>query len=98
MQACTSMEGDMAKASWDMIPFARWIGGAAGLAAMLLGLGSAADAKDCTRATPPPIDTTITAPAGGVPAGPAPFSGPGGGGWTTRPGRGGPCGAPGAEG
>jgi hypothetical protein len=74
-----------------MIRSARWVGGAAILAAMLLGLGAAADAKDCTRATPLPTDTTITSPAADVPADLAKFSAAWGGVWTTGPGDDGPC-------
>jgi hypothetical protein len=67
-----------------MIPFARWVGGATVLTAMLLGLGADADAKDCTRATPLPADTTITSPAADVPADLAKFSGAWGGVWYVK--------------
>ena len=70
---------------------ARWVGGGVVLAAMLLGLGAAADAKDCTRATPLPIDMTITTPAADVSADFAKFSAAWGGVWTPRPGDDGPC-------
>lgn len=77
-----------------MIPSARWVGGAAVVAAMLLGLGAAAHAKDCTRATPLPADTTITPPAADVPGDLAKFSGAWGGVWTVEPRDDGPCTTP----
>ena len=74
----------------SLTPSAGWVG-AALLVALLLGLGAAADAKDCTRETPLPIDTTITSPAADVAADLAKFSGAWGGVWTDRSGAGGPC-------
>jgi hypothetical protein len=59
---------------------------AAALAVILLGPGAAADAKDCTGATPLPADTTITAPAADVPPDLARFSGGWGGVWIDRAG------------
>ena len=50
-----------------------------------------ASAKECSRATPLPSDTTITPAGAGVPAEVARFSGAWGGVWTNRRGVGGPC-------
>jgi hypothetical protein len=50
-----------------------------------------ASAKECSRATPLPADTTITPAGADVPADLARFSGAWGGVWTNRSGAGGPC-------
>ena len=50
-----------------------------------------ASAKECSRATPLPADTTITPAGADVPADVARFSGAWGGVWTNRSGVGGPC-------
>ena len=50
-----------------------------------------ASAKECSRATPLPADTTITPAGADVPAEVARFSGAWGGVWTNRSGAGGPC-------
>src|SRR6266581_955437 len=73
-----------------VIRAARWVG-AAILVAMLLGVGTDADAQDCSHAMLLPVDTTITPPAADVPAELALFSGAWGGVWTDRAGRPGAC-------
>src|SRR5262245_60218037 len=50
-----------------------------------------ASVKECSRATPLPADTAVTAPEADVPAEVARFSGAWGGVWTDRTGAGGPC-------
>src|SRR6185503_6936745 len=50
-----------------------------------------ASAKECSRATPLPADTTITPAGADVPADLARFSGAWGGVWTNLSGVGGPC-------
>jgi hypothetical protein len=61
------------------------------LAAMLMGVGGVAHAKDCAGATPMPADVTITPPAADVSADIARFSGAWGGVWAPRAGGDGPC-------
>jgi len=50
-----------------------------------------ASAKECSRTTPLPADTTITPPGADVPADVARFSGAWGDVWTDRTGAGGSC-------
>ena len=54
------------------------------LAAVMLGFGAAADAKDCTRTTPLPSDTKFSAPSERVPAEVTRFAGAWIGAWKDR--------------
>ena len=61
------------------------------LAAVMLGLGAAADAKACTRTTPLPSDTKFSAPSESVPADVSRFAGAWIGAWTDRNGADAQC-------